>query len=167
MTDRRHETGPFDIIGDVLRVRYPWAVDYRGSAAVVYWHVATAEDAWLNRTTCIDTGCVFGGRLTSRRWPERELVFVPAMAQHYAPARPLASPVERAAQHEADDLLDLTDVSGRMHVRTTIGNAVTIDHHHAAAEALPRFVAKGPLRCVHECVFAVFVLESEPVDPRL
>ena len=34
-------------------------------------------------------------------------------------------------------------------------------------EALERFVAKEPLRRVHECVFAVLALESEPVDPRL
>jgi len=34
-------------------------------------------------------------------------------------------------------------------------------------EALDRFVAREPLRRVHECVFAVLALESEPVDPRL
>jgi protein phosphatase len=34
-------------------------------------------------------------------------------------------------------------------------------------EALKRFVARQPLRRVHECVFGVLALESEPVDPRL
>ena len=34
-------------------------------------------------------------------------------------------------------------------------------------EALERFVAKEPLRRVHECVFGVLAMESEPVDPRL
>ena len=34
-------------------------------------------------------------------------------------------------------------------------------------EALERFVAQAPLRDVHECVFGVLALESEPVDPRL
>jgi protein phosphatase len=34
-------------------------------------------------------------------------------------------------------------------------------------EALKRFVAREPLRRVHECVFAVLALESEPIDPRL
>jgi protein phosphatase len=34
-------------------------------------------------------------------------------------------------------------------------------------EALQRFVNREPLRRVHECVFAVLALESEPVDPRL
>ncbi|HXB77964.1 MAG TPA: hypothetical protein VNX23_11275 [Bradyrhizobium sp.] len=27
--------------------------------------------------------------------------------------------------------------------------------------------AREPLRRVHECVFAVLALESEPIDPRL
>jgi protein phosphatase len=34
-------------------------------------------------------------------------------------------------------------------------------------EALERFVKKEPLRRVHECVFGVLALESEPIDPRL
>lgn len=34
-------------------------------------------------------------------------------------------------------------------------------------EALERFVAGEPLHRVHECVFGVLAMESEPVDPRL
>ena len=34
-------------------------------------------------------------------------------------------------------------------------------------EALERFVRRDPLRRVHECIFGVLALESEPVDPRL
>jgi protein phosphatase len=34
-------------------------------------------------------------------------------------------------------------------------------------EAVERFLAREPLRRVHECVFGVLALESEPVDPRL
>lgn len=34
-------------------------------------------------------------------------------------------------------------------------------------EALERFVAREPLYRVHECVFGILALESEPVDPRL
>ena len=45
---------------------------------VVYGHTPVAEPEWLNNTMCIDTGCVFGGKLTALRWPERELVSVPA-----------------------------------------------------------------------------------------
>jgi len=34
-------------------------------------------------------------------------------------------------------------------------------------EALERFVRREPLRRIHQCVFGVMALESEPVDPRL
>src|SRR5882672_6722577 len=36
-----------------------------------------------------------------------------------------------------------------------------------ARKALERFIRQEPLRRVHECVFGVLALESEPVDPRL
>ena len=82
-------TGETDEFG--LPVRYPWAEDYRGQAMVVYGHTPVPEAEWLNRTICIDTGCVFGGRLTALRYPERELVCVPAGRVYYEPARPLAA----------------------------------------------------------------------------
>jgi predicted kinase len=81
-------TGETDEFG--LPVRYPWAQDYRGRAAVVYGHTPVAEPAWVNNTICLDTGCVFGGRLTALRYPERELVSVPAAQVYYQPTRPLA-----------------------------------------------------------------------------
>jgi protein phosphatase len=34
-------------------------------------------------------------------------------------------------------------------------------------EALERFVRKEPLYRIHECVFGILALESEPVDSRL
>ena len=82
-------TGETDEYG--LPVRYPWAEDYRGEAMVVYGHTPVPEAVWVNRTICIDTGCVFGGRLTALRYPERELVSVPASAVYYEPVRPLAT----------------------------------------------------------------------------
>ena len=69
-------TGETDEYG--LPVRYPWARDYRGSAMVVYGHTPTPTPEWVNNTICLDTGCVFGGALTALRYPERELVSVPA-----------------------------------------------------------------------------------------
>jgi predicted kinase/diadenosine tetraphosphatase ApaH/serine/threonine PP2A family protein phosphatase len=57
-----------------------WAESYRGRAMVVYGHFPIAEPAWVNGTINIDTGCVFGGRLTALRYPEGELVSVPARA---------------------------------------------------------------------------------------
>jgi protein phosphatase len=55
-----------------------WAEHYRGRAMVVYGHFPIAEPVWVNGTINIDTGCVFGGRLTALRYPEIELVSVPA-----------------------------------------------------------------------------------------
>jgi protein phosphatase len=45
------------------------------------------EPTWVNRTINIDTGCVFGGALTALRYPEMELVSVPARRVYYQPAR--------------------------------------------------------------------------------
>jgi protein phosphatase len=83
-------TGEIDEYG--LPVRYPWARDYRGAAMVVYGHTPITAPEWVNNTLCIDTGCVFGGRLTALRYPERELVSVPAERVWYEPVRPLADP---------------------------------------------------------------------------
>ncbi len=99
-------TGETDEYG--LPVRYPWAREYRGSAMVVYGHTPTPEPEWVNNTICVDTGCVFGGRLTALRYPERELVSVPAEREWYAPVRPLT-----AAPARPDEVLELTDVTGR------------------------------------------------------
>jgi protein phosphatase len=81
-------TGETDEYG--LPVRYNWAAEYRGRATVVYGHTPVPEPEWLNNTVCIDTGCVFGGRLTALRYPERKFVSVAASREYYAPARPLA-----------------------------------------------------------------------------
>ena len=67
-------TGETDEFG--LPVRYNWAAEYRGKAMVVYGHTPASEAEWLNNTICIDTGCVFGGKLTALRYPERELLSV-------------------------------------------------------------------------------------------
>ena len=75
-----------------LPIRYHWAAEYRGETAIVYGHTPVPQAEWLNNTLCIDTGCVFGGNLTALRWPEREIVSVPA-ARVYSPAiRPFAHP---------------------------------------------------------------------------
>ena len=69
-------TGETDAMN--LPIRRDWAAEYRGTAAIVYGHTAVPEAKWVNRTICIDTGCVFGGKLTALRWPERALVQVNA-----------------------------------------------------------------------------------------
>ncbi|WP_250032050.1 polynucleotide kinase-phosphatase [Paractinoplanes maris] len=125
-------TGETDEYG--LPVRYPWARDYRGSAAVVYGHTPTTKPEWINNTICLDTGCVFGGALTALRWPSRELVTVPAEREYYAPVRPLA-PAERP-----DDGLDIADVTGRRHLDYGYGRVtVAAENAAAALEVMSRF----------------------------
>ncbi|HJU39783.1 MAG TPA: polynucleotide kinase-phosphatase, partial [Tahibacter sp.] len=128
-------TGEIDEYG--LPVRYEWARDYRGAATVVYGHTPVPEAEWVNRTICIDTGCVFGGKLTALRWPERELVAVPALRTWYEPVRPLA-PVQ--PEREAT-LLDIADVTGKRIVGTRVAPPVTIrgENASAALEVMSRF----------------------------
>jgi protein phosphatase len=80
-----------------LPIRYHWAVEYRGVTAVVYGHTPVPEAEWLNNTICIDTGCCFGGKLSALRWPERELVSVPAAKPYAKPLRPFGHPPARPA----------------------------------------------------------------------
>ena len=86
-------TPRYDAIGDVqgygLPVRLPWQNEYRGDATVLYGHTPVRETGWVNNTLCLDTGCVFGATLSALRWPERELIQVPARREWYPPSRPL------------------------------------------------------------------------------
>lgn len=68
--------------------RHPWVADYTGDAVVVYGHTPVLEAVWKGRTIDIDTGCVFGWRLTALRWPERTIVSVPAGKIHATRRRP-------------------------------------------------------------------------------
>jgi len=125
-----------------LPVRRDWAAEYRGKPSVVYGHVATAEAQWVNNTICIDTGCVYGGKLTALRWPERELISVPAAKVYYEPMRPLAPPLEeRTAQAAADDILDIDDVTGRRWIETELRGRVVVAEENATAalEVMSRF----------------------------
>ena len=63
--------------------RTNWAADYHGPARVVYGHTPATAAEWINDTICIDTGCVYGGSLTALRYPELEIVSVPAVRVHY------------------------------------------------------------------------------------
>ncbi|GAA2914166.1 polynucleotide kinase-phosphatase [Streptomyces mexicanus] len=129
-------TGETDEFG--LPVRYPWAEDYRGRAAVVYGHTPVPQATWVNNTICLDTGVVFGGRLTALRWPERELVDVPAERVWYEPARPLRT--EAPGGHDGRPL-DLGDVHGRRSVETRHAGRVAVREDNAAAalEVMSRF----------------------------
>ncbi len=135
-------TGETDEFG--LPVRYDWAASYRGTAAVVYGHTPVPEPEWLNNTVNIDTGCVFGGKLTAMRYPEREFVSVDAARVYCEPVRPLKKPAEIAsasAQHVHDDLLNLADVMGKRLISTRLMGNLTIraENANAALEVMSRF----------------------------
>ncbi len=136
-------TGETDEFG--LPVRYNWAQDYRGSAMVVYGHTPVPRPEWLNNTICLDTGCVFGGSLTALRYPERELVSVPAAKVYYEPVKPLEPVTSESdslsAQQLSDDLLDISDFLGRRFIETRLAGRVGISAEHSAAalEVLSRF----------------------------
>jgi len=131
-------TGEIDEYG--LPVRYAWSQDYRGRAHVVYGHTPIPEPEWINRTLNIDTGCVFGGRLTALRYPAMELVDVPAQAVHFEPTKPLV-PVVPADTRASDDLLDIGDVTGKRILQTSLYKNLAIPENQAAAalEWMSRF----------------------------
>lgn len=134
-------TGETDEFG--LPVRWNWAADYRGAATVVYGHTPVPEPEWLNNTINVDTGCVFGGRLTALRYPERELVSVPAREAYAAPVRPFPADaaVGLTAQQADDEMLDIEDVLGRRHIPTRLQRTVGIHEENAIAalEVMGRF----------------------------
>jgi len=132
-------TGEVDEYG--LPVRYNWANDYRGRAKVVYGHTPVPEAEWFNGTICLDTGCVFGGKLTALRYPEMELVSVPARQVYYESAKPLGLPAAASAQQQHDDMIDLADVQGRRVIETTMMGRLTLREENATAalEVMSRF----------------------------
>jgi len=119
-------------------VRYDWASEYRGRAMVVYGHTPVPEAEWVNRTICIDTGCVFGGKLTALRYPERELVSVDAARVYYEPSRPLQPPPK---EERPANVLDIADITGKRIVDTRVHHSITIrdENSVAALEVMSRF----------------------------
>lgn len=137
-------TGETDEFG--LPIRYDWATEYRGKAMVVYGHTPVPTPDWLNNTINIDTGCVFGGKLTALRYPEKELVAVPAQWMYSEPAKPFLDVVEIPtlnAQQQQDDVLDIEDVTGKRLITTRLNKGITIREENAIAalEVMSRFAA--------------------------
>ncbi|WP_249870107.1 bis(5'-nucleosyl)-tetraphosphatase PrpE [Oceanobacillus saliphilus] len=83
-TDKKAET--FVLYGDISGefhpdgrpIRRDWAKDYYGQTLIVYGHTPVKEPRIINRTINIDTGCVFGNKLTAYRLPEEKTVAVPS-----------------------------------------------------------------------------------------
>ncbi len=130
-------TGETDEFG--LPVRLDWASDYRGRATIVYGHTPSKEVQAVNGTFCIDTGCVFGGKLTAMRYPEKEFVSVDAHEQYYEPVKPL----DTEKNSDMGDMLTVGDFQGKMHLTTELIPSVSIDENNAAAalEIMSRFAA--------------------------
>lgn len=129
-------TGEIDEFG--LPVRYPWARDYRGKAMIVYGHTPVPEAEWLNNTINIDTGCVFGGKLTALRYPEKKLIEIHAEQVYCEPVKPLNQVAESRIR---DDILDIEDVIGKRIVSTSLYPDITIREQNAIAalESMSRF----------------------------
>ncbi|MEV4184631.1 polynucleotide kinase-phosphatase, partial [Streptosporangium canum] len=128
-------TGETDEYG--LPVRYPWAREYRGRAMVVYGHTPVPETEWINNTICLDTGVVFGGRLTALRYPAKEIVSVPAEKVWYESVRPFAAP-----GHRDPGVLSIEDVRGTQHIEVRHGGGrikVREENSAAALEIMSRF----------------------------
>ncbi|MEM8914089.1 MAG: polynucleotide kinase-phosphatase, partial [Planctomycetota bacterium] len=139
-------TGETDEFG--LPIRHNWAAEYRGEAMVVYGHTPVPEPEWLNNTINIDTGCVFGGKLTALRYPELETVSVQALRTYCEPAKPFLPDVKSGSETQRltgqqiiDDLLDADDVLGKRIVSTRLRPNITIREENATAalEVMSRF----------------------------
>ena len=130
-------------------MRLPWANDYRGAATVLYGHTPVPTVEWINNTACLDTGCVFGGALTALRYPEREIVSVPAERVWYEPLRPLV-PAVPALPERAPGVLDLADVQGKLIVETRLHGRIGIREEQSAGglETISRW-ATDPRWLIH------------------
>lgn len=138
-------TGELDVHG--LPERINWAADYRGTASVVYGHTPVRTPDWLNNTINIDTGCVFGGKLTALRYPERELVCVAANKTYCVSIRDSLFDEHAtsllSSQHQNDDVLDAACVLGKRIISTRIGPTTIVreENSTAALEVMSRFAA--------------------------
>lgn len=155
-------TGETDEYG--LPVRHEWANEYHGKAAVVYGHTPMLTAEWLNNTICIDTGCVFGGALTALRYPEREIISIPAAKRYFEPKKPLVARVSQAgAMDEAPPdqglSVDVLRAGGVIKTRFRYDIAIPEEAHLlAVVETLSRFG-------VDPRWFVYVPPSSSPVDP--
>jgi protein phosphatase len=153
-------TGETDDYG--LPVRYPWATDYRGRAMVVYGHTPVPEPEWINNTICLDTGCVFGGKLTALRYPERELVDQAAHQVWYEPIRPLhAGTAAAPGARREPDAFKLADVLGEDGA-VGFSTEPTVSHNHGVQT---RLLGRVSIRDENSRA-ALEVMSRFAIDPR-
>ncbi|MDG5789122.1 bis(5'-nucleosyl)-tetraphosphatase PrpE [Evansella sp. AB-P1] len=76
----------FVLYGDITGEKHPdgrpirrdWPTKYSYNCTVVYGHTPVKEPRVVGNTINIDTGCVFGNRLSALQWPEKTIVTVPS-----------------------------------------------------------------------------------------
>lgn len=136
-------TGETDEYG--LPVRHEWANEYHGKAAVVYGHTPMLTAEWLNNTICIDTGCVFGGALTALRYPERDIISVPAAKRYFEPKKPLVARLSQSGTTDEippDQCVMLDPLRAGGVIKTRFRHDIAIPEEPqilAAVESLSRF----------------------------
>jgi protein phosphatase len=183
-------TGETDEFG--LPVRYNWASEYRGSTTVVYGHTpivnAVTEMARLAEPgdrimlatahRLVDLTDPPSTEAASRWWTD--LTGIGGEGMVVKPrdfiARGRKGLVQPAVKCRGPEYLriiygpeyDAPEHLVRLRARG-LGRkrSLAIREFLLGQEALQRFIAREPLRRIHEAVFAVLALESEPVDPRL
>ncbi|CDN11579.1 protein serine-threonine phosphatase [Richelia intracellularis] len=126
-------TGEIDQFG--LPIGYNWAGEYRGDTMVVYGHTPVPEAEWLNNTIDIDTGCVFGGKLTGLRYREREIVSIPALHAYCQLVKPIdgIGNSTLTSQQKIDDVLYIEDVLGKRIINTRLQQKIIIREENATA----------------------------------
>ena len=124
-------TGETDDFG--LPVRQDWAANYSGKATIVYGHSVTVTPKFVGKTICLDSGCCFGGKLTALRYPEKELVSVPALKVYVEPVSPLVS--EEVIKAEAKDnyLPEVQTLLSKYHAKTRFDTTFNVTLGLAAA----------------------------------
>lgn len=134
-------TGEIDEFG--LPVRYNWAGEYTGNAKVIYGHTPVPSAEWINQTMDIDTGCVFGGKLTALRYPELTLVEVPAEKEYAKAKRPMGlnTPLPETIDPR-DNLMPFNRFSGRNLVLTRLKYNITLTDELAKVTT-DHLVARG------------------------
>ena len=75
ITGEKHEDGS--------PVRKDWALEYKGNAYIIYGHTPVKEVRKVGNTYNIDTGAVFGGKLSSLRYPELDILSVSSTMPYF------------------------------------------------------------------------------------
>ena len=132
-------TGETDELG--LPVRIDWTKNYKGKALVVFGHTPVQEAQFINNTIDIDTGCVFGGKMTALRYPEKTLVSVDALEKHSEPSRPLLKSWADLEGKKDEDALDLEAFMGNKTIHTSLIDKVLTreENNVTALEVMSRF----------------------------